>query len=60
MIFGVSALIFLHYKSYIDVNIILHLVRLKMESDKEHIRYCLLFCFHQKKSAADAHRIICK
>jgi len=29
-----------------------------MEQDKEHVRYCLLFCFHQKKSAADAHRII--
>jgi len=23
-----------------------------MESDKEHIRHCLLFCFHQKKSTA--------
>jgi len=22
-----------------------------MEPDKEHIRYCLLFCFHQKKGA---------
>jgi len=31
-----------------------------MEPDKEHIRHCLLFCFHQKKSAADAHRIICE
>jgi len=30
-----------------------------MESVKEHICYCLLFCF-QKKSAADAHRIICE
>jgi len=30
---------------------------LKMEP-KQHIRYCLLFCFHQKKSATDAHRII--
>jgi len=39
---------------------ILHLVRLKMEQNKEHIRYCLLFCFHQKKSAADAHKIICE
>jgi len=26
-----------------------------MESDKEHIRF--LFCFHQKKSAADACKI---
>jgi len=25
---------------------------IKMESDKEHICRCLLFCFHQKKSAA--------
>jgi len=24
------------------------------------IRHCLLFYFHQKKSAADAHRIICE
>jgi len=31
------------------VNIILYLVRLKMESDTEHIRHCLLFCFHQRK-----------
>jgi len=44
----------------LDLNITLHLVRLKMELDKEHIRYCLLFCFHQKKSAADAHKIICE
>jgi len=28
--------------------------------DKEHIRHCLLFCFYQKKIAADAHRIICE
>jgi len=28
-----------------------------MELDKEH---CFLFCFHQKKNAADAYRIICK
>jgi len=27
----------------IDVNIILHLVRLKMESDKKYIRYCFFF-----------------
>ena len=31
-----------------------------MEPDKEHIRHCFLFCFHQKKTAADAHRIICE
>jgi len=31
-----------------------------MESDKKHIHHCLLFCFHQKKSATDAHRIICE
>jgi len=31
-----------------------------MESDKKHIRYCFLFCFHQKKNAADIHRIICE
>jgi len=30
-----------------------------MKLDKEYIRYRLLTCFHQKKSAADAHRIIC-
>jgi len=34
----------------------LHLVRLKMKPNKKHI--CLLFCFHKKKSVADAHRII--
>jgi len=27
---------------------------------KEHIRHCLLFYFHQKKSAANAHKIICE
>jgi len=27
-------------------------------ANKEHIRHYLLFCFHQKKSAADVHRII--
>jgi len=27
-----------------------------MEPNKKHIRF--LFCFHQKKSAADAHRIV--
>jgi len=31
-----------------------------MEPNKEHIHHCLLFCFHQKKSAAAAHRIICE
>jgi len=36
----------------------LHLVQLKMESDKEHMPL-FLFCF-QKKSAANAHRIICE
>jgi len=41
----------------LDVNITLHLVRLKIETDKGHIRHCLLFCFH-KKSGADAYRII--
>jgi len=25
-----------------------------MEPNKKHIRHCFLFCFHQKKSAADA------
>jgi len=29
-----------------------------MESNKEHIR--LLFYFHQKKSTADAYRILCE
>jgi len=43
-----------------NVNIILHLVRLKIELEKEHIRHCLLFYFHQKQNAADAHRIICE
>jgi len=42
----------------IDVNIFLHLVRLKMESIKDHIRHCLLFYCHQKKNNIDAHRII--
>jgi len=37
-----------------NVNITLHLIRLKIELDKEHI--CLLF--YQKKSAADAYRTI--
>jgi len=32
--------------------------KLKMKLVKEPIRHCLLFCFHQKKSAANAHRII--
>jgi len=45
-------------------HIILHLVRLKIESDKEpdkeYIRHYVLSCFHQKKSAADAHKIICE
>jgi len=31
-----------------------------MEPDKKHIHHCLLFCFHQKKRAVDAHRIICR
>jgi len=44
----------------LDLNITLHLVRLKMELNKEYIRYCLLFCFHQKKNTADAHKIICE
>jgi len=32
---------------------------IKMESDKE---YCIIFafCFRQKKSAADVHKIICE
>jgi len=29
-----------------------------MEPDKEYIRHCFLFYFHQKKSAANAHKII--
>jgi len=40
--------------------ITLHLVRLKMKSDKEHIRHCFLFCFDQKKNDTDIHRIICE
>jgi len=40
--------------------ITLHLVRLKMKSDKEHICHCFLFCFDQKKNATDPHRIICE
>jgi len=31
-----------------------------MEPDKEHIHYCFLFCFHQKKNATDAYKIICE
>jgi len=31
-----------------------------MEQDKEYICYCLLFCFHHKKSPADAHKFICE
>jgi len=31
-----------------------------MEPDKEHIRYCLLLYFHQKKSASDIHRVVCE
>lgn len=31
-----------------------------MKPDTEHIRHYFLFCFHQKKSAADSHRIICE
>jgi len=30
------------------------------EPDKEYIRHYILSCFRQKKSAADAHRIICE
>jgi len=30
-----------------------------MEPNKEHIRY-FLFCFYQKKSASDTHRVICE
>jgi len=40
----------------IDVNITLHLVRLKMEP----IRLLLFVLISPKKSAADAHRIICE
>jgi len=29
-----------------------------MEPYKEHICHCRLFCFHQRKNATDAHRII--
>jgi len=31
-----------------------------MESDIEHICHYFLFCFHQKKNADDAHKIICE
>jgi len=41
-------------------NVIFSMISMIMEPDKEHIRHYLLFCFHQKKSAADAHRIICE
>jgi len=44
----------------INVNITLHLVRSKIKLYKEHIRHCLLFCFHRKKNAADVHRNICE
>jgi len=29
-----------------------------MESIKEHIRHCLLFCCHQKKNNIDAHNYL--
>jgi len=35
-------------------------MRLKMGADKEHVCHYLQFCFHQKKNAADACRIICE
>jgi len=43
-----------------NVNIILHLIQLKMEPDKKHIHYCLLFLFrfHQNKSTADARNYL--
>jgi len=44
----------------IDVNIILHLVRLKMESDKKYIRYCFFFLFSSKEKCCWSHRIICE
>jgi len=31
-----------------------------MEPDKEYTCHCLLFCFHQKKSVTDSHRITCE
>jgi len=45
-----------YYEPYVST--IQRLIRLKMEPDKEHIRHCLLFCFHQRKNAADVHGII--
>jgi len=38
-----------------DIDITLHLIRLKIDKD---IYVTVLFCFYQKKSTADAHRII--
>jgi len=33
---------------------------IKNKPDNEYIRHGFLFCFHQKKSAVDAYRIICE
>lgn len=45
--------------SLIIVEIITISVDLKMEADKTHIRHCMLFLFNQRKTAAEATRIIC-
>ena len=31
-----------------------------MKPDKMHHHHCILFCFHQKKTAAETKKIICE
>jgi len=41
----------------INVNIILHVIQLKIDAYKEHIRHCFLFCFFIKRKVL-MHTII--